>query len=103
MEFVIQHWNKCLKERGIELSWSSTEKVLIPSVTDEVGQSGFSLDDGESPAPATAAVGNNSDADVVNATTTSGEVTDGMTEEKAEEKIDEKTDDQNGMSMYTIP
>lgn len=27
-----------MKERGIELSWSSTEKVLIPSVTDEVGE-----------------------------------------------------------------
>ena len=50
LEFINHHWSKCLKERGIELNWSSTEKVLIPSVTDEVGQSVFSLDHGESPA-----------------------------------------------------
>ena len=50
LEFINHHWSKCLKERGIKLNWSSTEKVLIPSVTDEVGQSVFSLDHGESPA-----------------------------------------------------
>ena len=38
LEFINHHWSKCLRERGIELSWSSTEKVLIPSVTDEVGE-----------------------------------------------------------------
>jgi len=38
LEFINHHWSKCLRERGIELSWSSTEKVLIPSVADEVGE-----------------------------------------------------------------
>jgi len=38
LEFINHHWNKCLRERGIELNWSSTEKVLVPSVTDEVGE-----------------------------------------------------------------
>ena len=63
LEFINHHWSKCLKERGIELSWSNTEKVLIPSVTDEVGQSGFGLDDGESPAvPPTAVANGDNDA-----------------------------------------
>ena len=40
LEFINHHWSKCLREREreIELSWSSTEKVLIPSVTDEAGE-----------------------------------------------------------------
>ena len=84
VQFIDQHWTKCLKERGIVLSWSSTEKVLIPSVTDEVGQSGFNLDDdGESPeaAPATSTGDNDGDVSVMDTGN------------------DEKTDDKNGMNI----
>ena len=82
MDFINKHWTKCLRERGIDLSWSSTEKVLIPSVTDEVGESGITLDNEEPPAPASAAVddNDNGNGDMVDATN------------------DKKTDDQNGMS-----
>ena len=89
MDFINKHWTKCLMERGINLSWNSTEKVLIPSVTDEVGESGITLDNEEPPAPASAALaavddndnGNDiGDSDMVDATN------------------DKKTDDQNGMS-----
>lgn len=69
MAFINHHWSKCLKERGIELNWSSTEKVLIPSVTDEVGQNDFNMDSGESPAAVV-----NGDDDVINAT--NDEITD---------------------------
>ena len=71
------------------LSWSSTEKVLIPSVTDEVGQSGFNLDNGESPdaVPATGKADNDGD-------------TDDVTNNNDDQKIDDqKTDDQNGKSI----
>ena len=84
VQFIDQHWTKCLNERGIVLSWSSTEKVLIPSVTDEVGQSGFNLDDdGESPgaAPATGTADNDGDVSVMDTGN------------------DEKTDDKNGMNI----
>ena len=84
VQFIDQHWTKCLKERGIVLSWSSTEKVLIPSVTDEVGQSGFNLDDdGESPeaAPATSTGDNDGDVSVMDTGN------------------DEKIDDKNGMNI----
>ena len=81
LEFINHHWSKCLKERGIELSWSNTEKVLIPSVTDEVGQSGFSMDDGESPAAPPTAVANDDNGDVFDASN------------------DDKVDNENGKSM----
>ena len=48
------------------MSWSNTEKVLIPSVTDEVGQNWFNLDDGESPdAPPTAVANGDNDTTAV--------------------------------------
>ena len=86
MDFINKHWTKCLRERGIDLSWSSTEKVLIPSVTDEVGESGITLDNEEPPAPAAPAAvddNGNGNGDMVDTTN------------------DMKTDDQNGMSWYT--
>ena len=91
LEFINHHWSKCLKERGIELSWSNTEKVLIPSVTDEVGQSGFSLDDGKSPAVPPTAVANGDDGATAVANGDNGDVLDASN--------DDKVDNENGKSM----
>ena len=92
LELISHYWSKCLKERGIELNWNSTEKVLIPSVTDEVGQSVFGLDHGESlaappttgesPATPPTTDDNDNDADVSN-----------------DEKLD---DEKEGISSYMI-
>ena len=90
LEFINEHWSKCLKERGIELSWSSTEKVLIPSVTDEAGQSVVHVDDGESPAAAVA----NGDTPVANGDN-ADDVDDG---DVVNTTSDEKADDDIGMS-----
>ena len=101
LEFINQHWNKCLKERGIELSWSNTEQVLIPSVTDEVGESGFNLDDGESPvAPPTAvANGDNATTDVANGDNATADVANSDDADVFNTINDDKVDDENGMSM----
>ena len=108
VEFIDQHWSKCLKERGIVLSWSSTEKVLIPSVTDEVGQSsGFNLDDdGESPdvAPATGKADNVDD--VTNTgddqKTDQDQKTDDQKTDDQKTDQDQKTGDQNGKSTCAV-
>ena len=91
LEFINHHWSKCLKERGIELSWSNTEKVLIPSVTDEVGQNGFNLDDGESPdAPPTAVANGDNDTTAV---------ANGDDGDLFSSNNDNKVDNENGMSI----
>ena len=90
LEFINHHWSKCLKERGIELSWSNTEKVLIPSVTDEVGQNGFGLDDGESPAAPPTTVANGDDDTTTVANDDNGDVFDASN--------DDKVDNENGMN-----
>ena len=80
-----------LKERGIELSWSNTEKVLIPSVTDEVGQNGFNLDDGESPDVPPTVVANGDDDTTPVANGDDGDV--------FSSNNDNKVDNENGMSI----
>ena len=88
LEFVNHHWSKCLKERGIELSWS---KVLIPSVTDEVGQNGFNLNDEESPDAPPTAVANGDDDTTAVSNGDDGDV--------FSSNDDDKVDNENGMSI----
>ena len=84
LEFINEHWSKRLKERGIELSWSSTEKVL-PSV---IGQSVLHMNDGESPAAAPDAPVANGDTPVADGDNTDdGDVVNTTSDEKADDDI----------------